>query len=92
MLNGDWSLVGLNCNRGGVWLRPINDVAYINLAVLDAVLKGFSLAIQWTVEKIHIQTDSFFVYIWVSDNLISKARLRPKAASEMMIPKWLDTL
>ena len=29
------------------WLRPINDAQHINLAELDAALKGISLALQW---------------------------------------------
>ena len=29
------------------WLRPINDPRHINLAKLDAVIKGVNLALQW---------------------------------------------
>ena len=29
------------------WLRPINDPRHINLAELDAVIKGVNLALQW---------------------------------------------
>ena len=29
------------------WIRPTNDAQYINLAELDAALKGVNLALQW---------------------------------------------
>ena len=49
------------------WLRPTNDAAHINLAELDAVMKGINLALQWRVRKLRIHTDSLCVYHWISD-------------------------
>ena len=67
------------------WLWPMNDAAHINLAELDPVLKGINLALQWGVKVLHVRTDSLCVYHWVSDTLSGKARVRTKAASEMLI-------
>ena len=74
------------------WLRPTNDAAHINLAELDAVMKGVNLALQWKVRKLRIHTDSLCIYHWISDTLTSKARVRTKAASEMLIRQRLETI
>ena len=44
------------------WLQLTNDAAHINLAELDAVMKGINLALQWKVRKLRIHTDSLCVY------------------------------
>ena len=74
------------------WLRPMNDTAHIKLAELDAVMKGINLALQWKVRKLHRHTDSLCVYHWISDTLTGKARVRTKAASEMLIRWRLETI
>ncbi|XP_043231265.1 uncharacterized protein LOC122386281 [Amphibalanus amphitrite] len=74
------------------WLRPRDDVSHINLAELDAVLKGVNLAIQWGVSVMRLMVDSRTVYHWVSDLLSGRARLRSKATSEMLIRRRLGTL
>ena len=69
------------------WLCPEKDSQHINLAELDAIIKGINLAILW-----HLFTDSACVHKWISDTLIGKARVRTKAASKMLIQRWLDTI
>lgn len=66
------------------WLRA-NDAAHINMAELDAVVKGLNLAIAWQMRKIEVLTDSATVHQWLSDGLSGRARLRTKAAGEMLI-------
>ena len=39
------------------WLRPENDAQHINLAELDAMLKGINLALQWQCKVLHVKTD-----------------------------------
>ena len=74
------------------WLRPINDPRHINLAELDAVIKGVNLALQWQARVLHIVTDSACVHWWVSDTLTGKARVNTKAADEMLARRRLGTL
>ena len=74
------------------WLRHRDDVSHINLAELDAVLKGVNLAIQWGVSVVRLMVDSRTVYHWVSDLLSGRARLRSKATSKMLIRRRLGTL
>ncbi|KFD50080.1 hypothetical protein M513_09040, partial [Trichuris suis] len=51
-----------------VWLRP-NDARHINMAELDAVIKGLNLAIAWRMRTIELMTDSAAVHRWLSDGL-----------------------
>ena len=78
--------------KDACWLRPMNDATHINRAELDTVLKGINLALQWGVKILHVRTDSLCAYHWVSDTLSSKARVRTKATSEMLIRRRLSTI
>ena len=83
----EWFKTVLAC-----WMRPEADAQHINLAKLDAVLKGINLALQWQCKVLHIKTDTVCVYHWISDPLTGKARTRTKAASEMLITRQLSTV
>ena len=74
------------------WLRKERDTQHINLAELDAVLKGINMAPMWEATILHIHTDSACVHNWVTDTLTGKARVRTRAASEMLIRRRLDAL
>ena len=39
------------------WLRKERDTQHINLAELDAVLKGVNMALMWKATKLHLHTD-----------------------------------
>ena len=64
----------------------------INLAELDAVLKGINLALHWEATVLHLVTDSACVQQWISDTLTGRARVNTKAASEMLVRRRLGTL
>ena len=74
------------------WLRKEKDTQHINLAELDAVLKGINMALMWEATILHIHTDSAYVHKWVTDTLTGKFRVRTGAASEMLIRRRLDAL
>ena len=78
--------------KDACWLRPENDSRRINLAELDATLKGVNLALQWQARVLHIVTDSACVHRWITDAWSGKARLTTKASSEMLIRRRLATL
>uniref|UniRef100_A0A5S6QMU4 Integrase catalytic domain-containing protein n=1 Tax=Trichuris muris TaxID=70415 RepID=A0A5S6QMU4_TRIMR len=73
------------------WLRP-NDAGHINMAELDALLKGLNVALSWDMRRIELMTDSSTVHRWMSDALSGKARLKTKAASEMLIRRRISTV
>lgn len=66
------------------WLRK-DDSSHINMAELDAVIKGLNLALAWKIKKVELMTDSSTVHRWISDGLSGRCRLKTKAASEMLI-------
>ena len=74
------------------WIRKERDTQHINLAELDAVLKGINMALMWEATMLHIHTGSACVHKWVTDTLMGKARVRTRAAGEMLIRRQLDAL
>ena len=73
------------------WLRT-EDATHINLAELDATLKGINLALAWNTRTIRLLTDSRTVFHWIKDALSGRARLKTKASSEMLIRRRVSLL
>ena len=67
------------------WLHPERDSQHINLAELNAIIKGINLAILWKTTTLHLFTDSACVHKWISDTLTGKARVQTNATSMMLI-------
>ena len=74
------------------WLWLVHADKHINLAEIDAVLRGVNLALHWRASVIHQQTDSAYVHRWISDTLSGKARVQTKAVAEMLIRQRLSML
>ena len=55
----------------GCWLRP-SDETHINMAELDAALKGVNMAILWGAAKVRLMTDSRTFFHWITDLLSGK--------------------
>lgn len=70
------------------WLRK-DDSTHINMAELDAVVKGLNLALAWKMKEVQLLTDSATVCRWISDSISGKSRLRTRAASEMLIQQHI---
>ena len=73
------------------WLRK-NESTHINMAELDAAIRGINLAVAWNMRVIDLRTDSAAVHRWLSDALTGRARLRTKAHGEMLIRRRVDTV
>ena len=73
------------------WLRK-DESAHINMAELDAAIRGVNLAVAWNMREIELRTDSATVYKWVDDAVTGRARLRTKAHGEMLIRRRVDTI
>ena len=67
------------------WLRLVHTDKHINLAEVDAVLRGIHLALHWRVSVIHLRMDLACMHRWISDTMSGKARVQTKAVSEMLI-------
>ena len=74
------------------WLCPEKESQHINLAELNAIIKGINLVILWKATTLHLFTDSACVHKWISDTLTGKVRVRTKATSEMLIRWQLDMI
>ena len=73
------------------WMRK-ECTSHINMAELDAVVKGLNLALIWKMKAVKIMTDSATVHRWIEDGLTGKSRLRTKAANEMLIRRRVDVV
>lgn len=73
------------------WLRK-NECTHINLAELDVVIRGLNLAVAWKMKNLTLMTDSQTVFHWLTDTLSGKARVKTKAATEMLIRRRLETV
>ena len=74
------------------WLRKKDDYGHINVAELEAVLKGVNLALKWKLKKIELKTDSVTVHGWVSTVITEEKRVRTKGAAEMVVKRRLGIL
>jgi len=73
------------------WLRKEDDGAHINVAELEAVLKGVSLALKWQIKDMVLMTDSATVFSWVKSVLDDTRRPKVSGLSEMLVRRrlWL---
>ena len=74
------------------WLRSEDSSSHINMAELDAVIKGVNAALAWKLKTLYVRTDSLTVYHWILNALSRKVRLKTKASSEMLIRRRVDTI
>ena len=72
------------------WLR--RDVAHINLAELEAAIKGIRLALKRRVRELQLMTDSANVYGWIRS--VSEETKRPKVSGlrDMVVKRRLKTI
>ncbi|XP_047146280.1 uncharacterized protein LOC124819114 [Hydra vulgaris] len=74
------------------WLRSTNDVMHINMAELDAVVRGINLAVKWDIKNLSIFIDSVTVNGWLKSVLTESHRVRSNGLSEMLIKRRLSLL
>ena len=76
----------------GTWMRKRDDYNHINVAELEAVLKGVNLAVNWGLKRIIVRTDSETVEGWVKTTLSGERRVKTKGAAEILIKRRLGVL
>ena len=74
------------------WLRKDSDGSHINVAELEAVLKGLTLALKWGFRQVQLVTDSATVHGWVQSVLKDERRPRVSGLSEMVVRRRLGLL
>lgn len=75
------------------WL-PKDDSININVAELEAVIKGLNLGVKWGLCRSRVLTDSATVYGWVRSVLGDGKRPRPRVSGleEMLIRRRLNLI
>ena len=82
--------LGVLAQIGGItfedetWLPKDRSEVHINMAELDAVLRGVNMALAWKLNKLQLFTDSVTVFHCISDAVTGKSRLRSKASAELI--------
>jgi len=76
----------------GAWMRKSGDFHHINVAELEAVLKGINLGVKWGLQRIVVLTDSATVCRWIKMTLSEERRIKTSGAAEILIKRRLATL
>lgn len=76
----------------GAWLRKKEDYNHINVAELDAVLKGLSLALKWGLQDVEVKTDSATVFGWLKSVVTAENRVRTKGVAEIIVKRRLGII
>ena len=74
------------------WLRKEDDGVHINVAELEAVLKGLNLALRWKLTHITVMTDSASAYSWIKSLLEDTKRPKVSGLSEIIEKRRLSTV
>ena len=67
------------------WLRKVNDAAHINVAELEAVIRGVNLALKWKVNDLQVMTNSATVKNWLESVFSLTHRARAHGIAEMLV-------
>jgi transposase InsO family protein len=73
------------------WLRK-DDGSHINVAELEAIIKGLNMALHWEVTTVKVITDSASVFGWVSSILEDSKRPKVSGLSEMVTKRRLGII
>ena len=74
------------------WLRKVDDAAHINVAELEAVIRGLNLAIKWKATDVELITDSATVKGWLESVFSSTHKARVHGIAEMLVKRRLGIL
>lgn len=83
--------VGQDIIEDGSWLRK-DDGNHINVAELEAVIKGMNMGVKWSLRKISVYTDSATVYGWVRSAIEDGKRPKVNGLGEMLVRRRLGMI
>ncbi|XP_005105723.1 uncharacterized protein LOC101847362 [Aplysia californica] len=76
-----------NAVEDAAWLRKPSDFDHINVAELEAVMKGVNMAIKWNISEIEVITDSATVAGWIKTVLSEERKVHTKGAAELIVKR-----
>lgn len=71
------------------WLRKEGDMAHINLAELESVIKGINLCIMWRLTTVEVMSDSATVCKWIQSIITGDKKVKVHGLSEMLVKRRL---
>ncbi|KAI0978015.1 hypothetical protein GJ496_001777 [Pomphorhynchus laevis] len=74
------------------WLRKMDDDTHINLAELEAVIKGVNIAISNKFSKIKILTDSSSVRAWVACAIMRDKPISTRGLGQALVRRRVSLL
>ena len=74
------------------WLRKASDSSHINVAELDAVVKGVNLAVKWGLKDLKVMTDSATVLSWLNSVIVDDRRVKVAGMAEMLVRRRLSVV
>ena len=74
------------------WLHSTGDKHHINVAELDAVIKGLLLAVDWKLKKLTLATDSKTVHGWVTAQLHNLKCVKISGLNEVDVNRRLQII
>ena len=69
---------------------PYDDKRHINIVVLEATIRGLSLAVDWQVKRVRLMTDSKTVASWLREVIGNVRRTRTKGLHEVLVQRRLQ--
>ena len=73
----------------GTWMRKKDDYNHINVAELEAVLKGINMCVNWGLKDIVVHTVSATVQGWLKITMTGERRVKTKGAAEILVKRRL---
>ena len=88
--------VGVVLEQGGeviedrCWMRPKSEHRHINVAELDAVIKGLSMCVDYNLKSVTVKTDSKTVHGWLKSLLSNVCRVKVRGLYEALVRRRLE--
>ena len=83
--------IGGQIVEDGCWRRK-DDVNHINVAELEAVVRGLSCGIKWNLKSMRVMTDSATVFGWVNSVIHDSKRPKVNGLGEMLTRRRLSMI
>ena len=74
------------------WLRAPKDKKHINVAELDAAIKGLTLAAEWGLQEVVVVTDSKTVAGWLRQIFENSSRVRVSGLHKALVLRRLHII
>ena len=69
-----------------LWMRK-KEYNHINVAELEAVLKGINLCAKWNLKDVVLVTDAATVFGWIELTLTEEKKVKTKGAAEILVKR-----